>query len=116
MSNYGTPPPPPPPPPGYGYGAPQGQPNMPAPPNYLVMSILSLLCCWPIGIPAVVFAAQVNSKWAQGDLVGARDASSKAKRFATVALALGIAVTLVYLALLLTGALGGFGTTTTTTS
>jgi hypothetical protein len=42
--------------------------------------------------------------------------SAKAKRFATAALALGIAVTLVYLALLLTGALGGFGTTTTTTS
>lgn len=30
--------------------------------NYLIESILvTLLCCLPLGIPAIVFAAQVNS-------------------------------------------------------
>lgn len=50
------------------------------PPNYLVPAILvTLFCCWPFGIPAIVFAAQVNTKWAEGDSRGAREASAKAK-------------------------------------
>jgi len=61
-----------------------------------VLSIVSLLCCWPIGIPAVVFAARVNSKWAQGDAAGAADASKKAKTFAVAALALGVVIGILY--------------------
>lgn len=102
MSDYGAPPPPPP----LGYGAvPGGQPAGPPPPNYLVLSIVSLLCCWPIGIPAVVFAARVNSRWAMGDAAGAVDSSAKARRFATIALVLGVIASVIYAALALTGAL-----------
>jgi len=47
-------------------------------PNYLVMAIISLFCCLPLGIVAVIFAAQVNNKVAAGDTAGALDASKKA--------------------------------------
>src|SRR6185503_13035455 len=37
------------------------------PPNYLTQAIVvTLCCCVPFGIPAIVFAAQVNSKFQQG--------------------------------------------------
>jgi len=52
------------------------------PPNYLIPSILfTIFCCLPLGIPAIIFAAQVNSKLAAGDYDGAVSASRKAKLF-----------------------------------
>lgn len=60
-------------------------------PNYLVLSILSLFCCTPLGIVAVIFAAQVNGKVATGDTAGALDASKKAKMFSFISIGLGIA-------------------------
>lgn len=80
-----------------------GGPTGAAPPNNLVLAILGLLCCWPIGIPAVVFAAQVNGKWASGDHAGAVDASAKAKKFAIIALVLGIVATVLYIILMVAG-------------
>ena len=109
-----TPPPPPsgggydggsygaPPPPSGGYG---GAPAGPPPSNNLVLAILGLLCCWPLGIPAVVFAAQVNGKWNAGDQAGAVEAAAKAKKFATIALVLGIIATLIYVVLIFAGVL-----------
>ena len=42
-------------------------------PNYLVFAILAtVFCCLPAGIPAIVFAAQVNGKLQAGDLAGAQ--------------------------------------------
>jgi hypothetical protein len=58
-------------------------------PNYLVQSIISVLCCWPLAIPAIIFATQVNSKLAAGDIAGAEDASKKAKMFSYIAFGLG---------------------------
>jgi hypothetical protein len=50
------------------------------PPNYLAQAIITtLLCCWPCGVVAIIYAAQVNTKWAQGDSRGAYAASEKAK-------------------------------------
>lgn len=105
MSDYGTPPPPPPA--GGGYSAPPppmggGMGGTP-PSNNLVLAIISLLCCWPIGIPAVVFAAQVNGKWATGDHAGAMESAAKAKKFAIIALALGIIGTILYVILMMMG-------------
>lgn len=59
-------------------------------PNYLVMAIISLFCCLPLGIAGVIFAAQVNSKVAAGDTAGALDASKKAKMFSMIAIILGV--------------------------
>ena len=79
MSDYGTPPPPPPAP---GYNQPSA--GVTPPPNYLVWAILStIFCCLPFGIASIVFAAQVNGKYALGDVAGAQDSSAKARRFAS---------------------------------
>lgn len=70
-----------PPPPGYLGQVPGGM-MTPPPPNYLVWAILvTIFCCLPLGIPAIVFAAQVSSRWQAGDVAGAHDASTKAKTF-----------------------------------
>src|SRR5882757_9641886 len=66
-------------------------------PNYLIPAILSIFCCWPLGIVAIIFAAQVNGKVAAGDLAGAADASKKAKLFSFIAIGIGLLVGLVYL-------------------
>ncbi|MEW5784188.1 MAG: CD225/dispanin family protein [Bacillota bacterium] len=61
-------------------------------PNYLVFAILvTIFCCLPFGIIAIVFAAQVNSKLAAGDIQGAEQSSKKAKTWCWVALFVGIA-------------------------
>ena len=55
----------PPPPPGYPPQQPVGQ----VPNNYLVWSILvTIFCCIPFGIVAIVKSSQVNGLWAQGRL------------------------------------------------
>jgi uncharacterized membrane protein YozB (DUF420 family) len=55
----------------------------PPPQNNLVWAILStVLCCLPLGVVSIVFAAQVNGKWAQGDFAGAQESAKKAKQFA----------------------------------
>ncbi len=59
-------------------------------PNYLVPAIISAICCFPLGIIGVIFAAQVNGKVAAGDIAGALDASKKAKLFSYIFLGLAI--------------------------
>jgi hypothetical protein len=54
--------------------------QMPGMKNYLVEAILvTLCCCMPFGIVAIVYAAQVSSKAAAGDLAGAQAAANNAK-------------------------------------
>lgn len=58
---------------------PPGSPLL-AVPNYLTQAILvTIFCCLPFGIPAIVFASQVNGKLQMGNLAGARESSRKAK-------------------------------------
>ncbi len=75
-------------------------------PNYLVQAILAtLFCCLPFGIVAVVFAAQVNSRVAAGDVPGALDASGKARTWAWVAFLCGlISSILTFLLVIMQGA------------
>jgi len=70
-------------------------------PNYLAQSILvTLLCCLPLGIPAIVFAAQVNGKVAVGDVEGALNSSRKAKMWCWWALGLGLGLLVFRVALI----------------
>jgi hypothetical protein len=72
-----------------------GMPPGPAPsiPNYLVQSILvTLFCCLPLGVVAIVYAAQVNGKVQAGDIQGAMDASKNAKMWCWISFGLGLAV------------------------
>jgi hypothetical protein len=59
-------------------------------PNYLIPAIISALCCFPLGIISIIFAAQVNGKVAAGDVAGALDAAKKAKLFSIIFIALGV--------------------------
>src|SRR5437762_13742297 len=58
-------------------------------PNYLVQAIISIFCCWPLAIPAIIFATQVNSNVASGNIAGAQEASAKAKKFMKLAFIIG---------------------------
>ena len=72
-------------------------------PNYLVQSILvTLFCCLPFGIVAIVKASNVNSLVAAGNIAGAQEASAAAKKWCWIAFGLGIAAGII--SLLLNGA------------
>jgi Interferon-induced transmembrane protein len=72
-------------------------------PNYLIPAILSIFCCWPLAIVAIIFAAQVNGKVAAGDIQGAMDASKKAKLFSYISIGLGLGIGIIYAILMLLG-------------
>jgi hypothetical protein len=76
-------------------------------PNYLVPAIISIFCCWPLAIPAIIFATQVNGKVAAGDIAGAQDASKKAKMFSFIAIGLGAVLILCYVVFFLLLGIGG---------
>ncbi|HKP37828.1 MAG TPA: CD225/dispanin family protein [Pyrinomonadaceae bacterium] len=84
----------PPPPPGGGSAT---------VPNYLVPAIISIFCCWPLAIPAIIFATQVNGKVAAGDIAGAQESSKKAKMFSFIAIGLGLVGILIYVIMLILG-------------
>lgn len=63
--------------------------------SYLWQSIvLTLLCCMPFGIVAIVYASKVDSLVAQGDLNRAFAASKSAKTWCWVALGTGLLINL----------------------
>ena len=99
------PPPPgyPPPPPGYPPQPPAGQ----APNNHLVWSILvTLFCCLPLGIVAIVKSSQVNGLWAQGRYAEAQASADSARKFVMWSVMIGLAVDIIYVIVNL--ASGGF--------
>lgn len=100
----------------YGYSqSPYGpqQPNMqnnpdyrnnqnaaPMPQTYLVWAvIMTVLCCLPAGIVAIIFSSQVTSKYYAGDIEGARKASERAQIWIIVSFVLGVLVNTLYLPL-----------------
>jgi len=61
-------------------------------PNYLWQSIVvTLFCCLPTGIAAIVYASKVNSLKMIGDIHGAKAASESAKTWCWVSFGLGLA-------------------------
>ena len=69
----------------------QLQQSQTPPPNYLAWAIIStILCCLPFGIVSIIYAAQVNSKWATGDVSGAQLSSKNAKTWAWISFAAGL--------------------------
>jgi Interferon-induced transmembrane protein len=68
-------------------------------PNYLVWAILvTLFCFLPTGIAAIIFATQVNTKLAAGDVAGAVEASSRAKMWTIISALVGVVVLVIVIA------------------
>jgi hypothetical protein len=75
--------------------------------NHLVWAILStIFCCWPLGIVAIVYAAQVDGKASGGDLAGALEYSRKARTWCWVTFVAGLVVAAGWITLLLLGVVG----------
>ena len=72
-------------------------------PNYLVPSILSLICCLPLGIVAIIFAARVNGQVQTGDTAGALDSSRKAKMFSYIGIILGLIWIIIWVVMMALG-------------
>lgn len=65
--------------------------------NYLVPAILvTLCCCMPAGIVAIIYAAQVNSKLAGGDIGGAQESARLAKIWSWVGFGCGVLLGIIY--------------------
>ena len=66
--------------------------TVPRVPSYMGWAIATLiLCFWPTGIVAVVYASQVGSKLSLGDIAGAQESSRKAKTWCWVTFGIGVA-------------------------
>jgi len=67
-------------------------------PTYLAQAILvTLFCCLPFGIPAIVYAAQIGSKLASGDYAGAVHSSKQAKMWCWIGFGCGLVWIILYL-------------------
>jgi interferon-induced transmembrane protein/caspase domain-containing protein len=74
---------------------PQG-PGAP-PQNYLALAIVAtILCCFPLGIVAIVKARKVNSLWAAGDHAAARKTADDARKYAILTMVVGAVVIVLY--------------------
>jgi hypothetical protein len=71
-------------------------------PTYLPYSILvTLFCCLPLGIPAIIYAARTSSRAAAGDLEAARSDSKQAKKWTWISFWGGILFWFLYGAFIL---------------
>jgi len=69
----------------------------PMPPTYLVWAILmAVFCCTIPGIIAIIFSAQVSSRYAVGNIEGARRSSRNAEIWIIVSFVLGIISAIFY--------------------
>lgn len=75
--------------------APANYPNIP---NYLWQSIVvTLFCCLPFGIAAIVFAARVDGLKMSGNIQGALEASAAAKKWCIVSLCCWLGLVALYI-------------------
>ncbi|MDR2361856.1 MAG: CD225/dispanin family protein [Prevotellaceae bacterium] len=83
--------------------APATTPKKPSPPydqmpaTYLWQSIVvTILCCLPLGIPAIVYAAQVEKYFMNGNIDAAYRASRNAKNFTIASLVTALIIYIPY--------------------
>jgi len=63
-----------------------------------VWSILvTLFCCLPFGIVAIIKSAEVNSKWSAGDVAGANQSAADAGKWIKWSVIAGVLVGVLYL-------------------
>ena len=75
---------------------------------YLVLSIISTLCCClPFGVVGIVFSAKINSAMLAGNLEEAQNNAKMARIWIIVSFAIGLLTWLIYMVLIVTGAVSG---------
>lgn len=75
---------------------------------YLILSIISTLCCClPFGVVGIVFSAKINSAMLAGNLEEAQNNAKMARIWIIVSFAIGILTWLIYMVLIVTGAVSG---------
>jgi len=76
--------------------------------SYLLPAILvTLFCCQPLGIAAIVFAAISMGRSSAGDYVGAQSASNVARLLCLIAVGVGLVWVAVCVAIMLAGIRAG---------
>ncbi|MCL1868514.1 MAG: CD225/dispanin family protein [Paludibacter sp.] len=81
-------------------------PQGPAPDNNLVWAILvTILCCLPGGIYAIVRATKVNTLWLNGQYDEARKAADDAKKWSIISAIVGGVCIIIWIIIVV---LGGF--------
>lgn len=70
---------------------------------YLVLSIISTVCCLPFGIVGIVYAAKINSAMNAGDYAEAERSARLAKIWIIVAFVVGIIVNVIYTLMIFAG-------------
>lgn len=82
---------------GYATTAQMNEPVPAQPNNYLVIAILSTLCCClPLGIVSIVYAAKVNGLYMSKQYEAAEQASKNAKKWAIIAAVVGLVCQIIY--------------------
>lgn len=75
-----------------------GDHSQPMPPNYLVLSILSLLCgCIPLGLVSIFFSVKVKEAYNNQDYNKANLYSQRAKTFGIAAIVIGLIFSILYI-------------------
>lgn len=75
---------------------------------YLILSIISTLCCClPFGVVGIVFSAKINSAMLAGNLEEAQNKAKMARIWIIVSFAIGLLTWLIYMVLIVTGAVSG---------
>lgn len=75
---------------------------------YLILSIISTLCCClPFGVVGIVFSAKINSAMLAGNLEEAQNNAKMARTWIIVSFAIGLLTWLIYMVLIVTGAVSG---------
>lgn len=69
----------------------------PAPSGLATAIVVTLLCCWPFGIPAIVFAAQTMGHNSSGNYEAAHETSKKSKTWSWISFGFGLATGLIYI-------------------
>ena len=75
---------------------------------YLILSIISTLCCCLLfGVVGIVFSAKINSAMLAGNLEEAQNNAKMARIWIIVSFAIGLLTWLIYMVLIVTGAVSG---------
>lgn len=84
--------------------------NAMKPNNNMALAIFTTICCClPVGIYAIVKAAQVNSLFATQQYEQAQAAADEAKKWCKIGIGVGLILNIINIILYATGMIGGLG-------